>query len=154
MNTKQSVIFHLAYLNKIINHRANVLLRESGYQIRIEQLPVIMTLHYQGRLSQQELANLLFRDKSSIQRTIVTLTRAQLVTINDDNLDKRKNIVALSGCGKLLAARLEKNIDEIESHLLQHIGSKAIEKLINIIDDLDLKPPGSNINFEIRQSES
>ena len=139
MNPEQSIIFHLAHLNKVICQKANALFQESGYRIRIEQVPVLMTLYYQGRLSQQELADLLHRDKSSIQRTIVTLAKAQVVTINEDCQDKRKNIIALSDCGRLLAIELEKNRNDVESHLFKHIGDNAKQKLINLIQDMDIK---------------
>jgi DNA-binding MarR family transcriptional regulator len=138
MNQEESIIFHLAHLYKVINNRANILFQESGYPIRIEQVPVLMTLHYQGSLSQQEVANYLSRDKSSIQRTVVSLLRNGLVTVSNDSCDKRKNIVTLSGYGKTLSTKLETDISEIECLLFDHIGHGARQKIIDMIHELDL----------------
>lgn len=133
MNPEQSVIFHLGYLTKIVNNKANTLFHEAGLNVRVEQIPVLIAIYCQGPLSQQELANILSRDKSSIQRTIVTLSRNQLVSIGNDRLDKRKNIISLTEYGKQLTSMLEKSMIEVEHLLFDHISDWDRQKLIGII---------------------
>lgn len=136
MNQEQSVIFHLSHLTKVINHRATSILHEEGCNISIEHTRFLMMLYYQGRLSQQELANVLCRDKSSVQRTVTMLVRKHLVQVDSDRSDKRKNIISLTGLGRNLTGKIEENILEIEHRLFEHLGQNARQRLINLINEL------------------
>jgi len=136
MNPQYSILFHLGYLAKIMNRRANALFHKSGYNVRMEQIPVLMALRFYGRLSQQELADKLDRDKSSIQRTVVTLARNGLINIGADKLDKRKNIIALNDCGQCLAKEMEQNMSEVEGLLFDHLSDNAKNRLISMIAEL------------------
>ncbi len=136
MNQEQSVIFHLGHLTKVINHRATSILHEEGCHVSIEHMQFIMTLYYQGRLSQQELANILCRDKSSIQRTVAMLVRRHLVQVESDKSDKRKNIISLTEQGRSLTGKIEENILEIEHRLFEHLDQNAKQRLINLINEL------------------
>lgn len=133
MNIEQSVIFHLGHLTKIVNNKANHIFQNAGYQVRIEQVPVLMTLYYNGNLSQQELANLVGRDKSSIQRTVVTLCKNRLIKIDSDWADKRKNIVVLTDSGRQLSQTMEQGMIHLEAVLFSHIGKADQEQLIQMI---------------------
>ncbi|MFA6059109.1 MAG: MarR family transcriptional regulator [Taibaiella sp.] len=139
MNVEQSVIFHLGSLTKIVNNKANHIFQNAGYHIRIEQVPVLMALFYNGRLSQQEIANIVTRDKSSIQRTVVTLCRNQLIRIDDDVHDKRKNIIVLTESGKKLSQMLQRGMIKLESILFSHIQKSDQDRLIEMIKLIERK---------------
>jgi len=51
-------------------------------------------------MSQQEIANLLQKDKSGIQRTIKTLERDGYLRVQQDDIDRRKNLIQLTAAGK------------------------------------------------------
>lgn len=136
INPENSVLFNLAYLSKIMNRRANALFKSEGARLRIEQLPVLMTLYFNGAMTQQELADAVDRDKSSIMRTVTVLLRNQIITIENDLDDKRKNIVKLNEEGRRLAYSMEKELADVEHRLFNHFTPADRQKLVQIISQL------------------
>ncbi len=136
MNLEQSMILHLDNLNRIITERTRTLVNKGGPLIHAEQVPVLMALYHTGPLSQQELANKLYRNKSSIQRTVVRLLQHNLVRIGEDCWDRRKNIVSLTEKAKQLAAQLSRSMKELEQKLFDHISREDRQRAIALIREL------------------
>lgn len=97
-------IFELRYkLRKMFQ----VKLKEAGISISFEVLEVMKVLRTSGNLNQQELADLLFKDKSSITYLIDNMVKAGLVTRREDVTDRRNNLIILTDKANLLKERLE-----------------------------------------------
>nr|WP_281380731.1 MarR family transcriptional regulator [Rhabdobacter roseus] len=106
-------------------------------------MPILMTIHFiQEPLSQQEIANLLQKDKAGVQRSIQTMRKGGFLHIEDDPHDKRRNIVSLTTSGRFACekaiecvqefdARLKSQLTEQESELI----SKVLDKLLTIVND-------------------
>jgi DNA-binding MarR family transcriptional regulator len=71
-------------------------LKESGINISFEILEVITILLKQDGLSQQVLADMLFKDKSSIAYLIDNMVRSELVTRTEDKKDRRNKLIRLT----------------------------------------------------------
>jgi DNA-binding MarR family transcriptional regulator len=132
-NTNNLVLFHLGSFVKTLNKNANHLLRKDGFALKLEQLPVIMAVFYQGIMCQQELADALDRDKSSVQRTIVFLLKHDLVKISGDKQDKRRNLVTLTETGSLLAQKLHNRLIRLEQVLFSHLREEDKNTLVGLI---------------------
>lgn len=136
INPENSVLFNLAYLSKIMNRRANALFKSEGARLRIEQLPVLMTLYFNGAMTQQELADAVDRDKSSIQRTLTTLLKNSVVTVRTDENDKRKNNVLITEYGRSLALLMDKELANVEHQLFDHFSLADRQQLLEILGKL------------------
>jgi DNA-binding MarR family transcriptional regulator len=82
-----------------------IFIRQEKIPLKAEQLPVMMCIYDHGILCQQEIANAVFRDKSSIQRTVAKLEYYGFVEIRQ-NMDKRKKSLVLSETGKAIAKKI------------------------------------------------
>jgi DNA-binding MarR family transcriptional regulator len=82
-----------------------IFIRQEKIPLKVEQLPVIMCIYDHGILCQQEIADAVFRDKSSVQRTVAKLEYQGLVEIRK-NMDKRKKSIVLSETGKAVAQKI------------------------------------------------
>jgi DNA-binding MarR family transcriptional regulator len=86
-------IFELRYK---VRRMFQVKLKEAGISISFEVLEIIKLLHSHDRLNQQELADLLFKDKSSMTYLIDNMVKSGLVTRKEDEKDRRNKHILLS----------------------------------------------------------
>ena len=132
MNTverlEQLVIMHLGDLHRELFKKANKFMSQKGFPIQAEQIPVLMTCYCVGNLSQQEIADLCGRDKSSVQRTVTYLVNHGLADITQDTHDRRKNIVKLTTGGKNLGKKIEDGVVRMEKRLFNNKISESEKK--------------------------
>ena len=83
----------------------------------MDQIPVLMRLHYSGEASQQEICSELGRDKASVNRTITFLAKKDFVRVLKDTTDKRKTNVELTEIGKKLAAQAHTLLENFNESL-------------------------------------
>lgn len=135
--------FQLHRIQKAMFRNGNHMMQKSDIPLQMEQLPVLMVICAKKELSQQEVADILGRDKSSVMRSIATMVKKGLVTVSQDVNDKRRNNVIATKNGNDLAVRL-KNIAkeaEIEAFKAFSVEEKdtMIKSLIEIADKLEEK---------------
>lgn len=114
------IIFSVADLHKELFNKGNKAFVQEGFPIQVEQLPVLMCCYYRGAISQQEIADLSCRDKSSIQRTITYFVKHNLAEIVSDITDKRKNIVRLTENGNKLGQEIENRVIEMDKKIFEN----------------------------------
>ena len=100
-------LYQVGRLRKALVGRMNASVREAGIDLKPEQIPVVMVISKYPGISQQEIADLIMRDKSSVLRSINTLLQRSLLTVSPDDHDKRKNRIALNDAGLQLAAKIK-----------------------------------------------
>lgn len=77
-------------------------LKQGKLNITAEQWTILFHLWQEEGLTQQELANLTFRDKPSITRLINNLEKMSLVIRVNDKQDRRSNLIYLTKEGRKL----------------------------------------------------
>lgn len=130
---KNTLLFQMHRIHSVMFRVANSLIHEASVPVKIEQLPVLMTVYDSGRISQQEVADIISRDKSSIQRTITALQKKGLVSISDDITDKRKNILQTTETGTFVALQIKNIMKKIEEEIFTAFRSEDRLKTINTI---------------------
>lgn len=138
-NNDDLAIFHLDNLSKLLRYKANQYLSAQGIDVRIEQLPVLFSIPEEG-LPQQQIADEIGRDKSSVLRTISNLEREDLVCVTTDVADKRKNCVMLTPKGRILARLIKDKIVNLEKVLFNSLKSPEHDRFMQVIKSI-----GSNL---------
>lgn len=97
-------VFMISHVSNLMAKKANRELARLGFTLQIEQFPVLFVAYFSGDdlLSQQEIANMLQKDKSGIQRSIRTLERDGYLRVAADSVDRRKNLIRLTPAGKMV----------------------------------------------------
>jgi DNA-binding MarR family transcriptional regulator len=96
-------IFELRYkLRKMFQLK----LKEAGISISFEVLEILKLLRNQDGLNQQELADMLFKDKSSMTYLIDNMEKAGLVLRKEDGDDRRNKHIFLTAKAHELQNRL------------------------------------------------
>lgn len=108
-------MFRFFELHKVIANKTNKYFNKDGIDLQVEQFPVLMIPYFKGNISQQEIADISGRDKSSILRSIASLTAKQFLMTAQDPFDKRKKMVQLTKEGKILAEKIAQEIIELDS---------------------------------------
>lgn len=128
-------IFHLDNLSKLLRNKANQYLSSQGIDLRIEQLPALFSIPEEG-LSQQQIADEIGRDKSSVLKTISSLEREELVRVMTDIVDKRKNCVMLTPKGRLLAGLIKNKIINLEKVLFNSLKTPEYDRFMHVIKSI------------------
>ena len=111
------LMFEVFELHKRIHNKSNKIFCKDGFGLQVEQIPVLMVPYYLGILSQQEIADKISRDKSSVLRTVVSLTQAGLMAVATDPFDKRRKLVQLTVEGKRVASKIADVLARINDQL-------------------------------------
>lgn len=125
---KDLLLFKIFNIHKIICNKANKLFSKDGVKIQFEQIPVLMVAYYHGPVSQQDIADEIARDKSSVLRTIASLESAGFLHIKPDVTDKRKKLVNITDTGAELAKKIAGEADAIDNQMFTNLS--VAEKLI------------------------
>jgi len=115
--TEKLLMFHLLEVHKVIHNKSNKIFCKDGFGLQVEQIPVLMIPYYLGILSQQEIADKISRDKSSVLRTVVSLTHAGLLVVAADPFDKRRKLVQLTTDGRKVAGKIADALSKINDQL-------------------------------------
>jgi DNA-binding MarR family transcriptional regulator len=138
---KDTFFFQAQRIKRVIFRNAKMLLKEEDIDLKVDQFPILLTVHALEGMSQQEIADVTERDKSSVLRTLVSLEKNGLVQIVQDNNDKRKNLVYLTNEGKSLAQKIKVLFKQAEQQtfaiLTDEERSEALVHIKEVADKLE-----------------
>ncbi|HET8573488.1 MAG TPA: MarR family transcriptional regulator [Edaphocola sp.] len=129
----QSLIFQFHHIHNIMFRVANKMINASAVPVKMEQLPVLMTLFYFKAQSQQSVANHINRDKSSVLRTAQALEKKGLLAFTKDEKDARRKVLALTETGKFVAIQVEDLVRDIEKEIGAALSDRPKSELLEIL---------------------
>ena len=102
---EDTFFFQVHRMMRAFMKHGNQLLQTAKVPVHQEQFPVLFAVDAIDGISQKELADIIMRDKSSVQRSIAALERRGLLLVLPDEADKRKNRIHLTDAGKQIASQ-------------------------------------------------
>ncbi|RAK02874.1 MarR family transcriptional repressor of mepA [Larkinella arboricola] len=131
----QLLVFNIHQVSHAFGRKANRNLTKSGFSLQLEQLPILFVVNCStdGLLSQQDIANVLHRDKSGIQRSIRTLERDGYLRIMPDSTDRRKNLIQLTPAGKVIIEKVIATAKDLDREVTNQLSAEEVESLIRIL---------------------
>ncbi|GAB3643689.1 MarR family winged helix-turn-helix transcriptional regulator [Spirosoma arcticum] len=136
-------VFMISHVSNLMAKKANRELSRLGFTLQIEQFPVLFVAYFSGDdlLSQQEIANMLQKDKSGIQRSIRTLERDGYLRVAADSVDRRKNLIRLTPAGKLVIEQALQITATMDQQVMSQLSEDEREaflattrKIISLLD--------------------
>ena len=121
---------YIVSIAKLVTDQSRERMKKKKAPIDIDQLPVFMCIFLMGELTQQEIAVLINRDKSSVKRTIALLQKKGLIVVSPHLTDKRKTIVSTTDTGNFVAEQVRKEMRNTESSLFSFLDKKEKSKLL------------------------
>lgn len=137
---ENTLFFQVHRINKSIASLASEHIEQLNLDLSPLQLHVLLTIYNHDGLSQQYLAKVLYRDKSSIQRTIQSFIKKELIYLESNPDDGRKKIIKTTKKGEEIGA-LIRNIlikveDELKALFQSHDYDEHLESIKLIADIL------------------
>lgn len=111
-------------------------MREHNIDVTFEMLHILRCLDkVDSKVNQQELANLTYKDKSSLSYLIKNMEKRRLVTREEDSSDKRNKLVLLTAKGEKLYAEIRKIIDDVYVKLEENVNPEHIQLCIEYMKE-------------------
>lgn len=90
MQTKVPLTYLIYQAVRAIQLQLSNALSENGFPITIEQWPILNEIFFNGGITQQDLANRVRKDKTTLTRILNTLEKNRLIERRASTVDKRK----------------------------------------------------------------
>lgn len=131
-------IFMITHIGHLMVRKANRGLDQQGFSLQFEQFPVLFIIYFAGneQLSQQEIANMLQRDKSGIQRSIRTLERDGYLRIVPDSNDRRKNLIQLTPAGKMAVEKAIESATILDQQVTDKLTPEELDALLKTLNKI------------------
>ncbi|MCE6990531.1 MarR family winged helix-turn-helix transcriptional regulator [Dyadobacter sp. CY323] len=132
---KNSLQFKLGAVTKSVFKKMNSELVNEGIPVLAEQLPILMVVYFQvNAMTQQDIANVLQKDKAGIQRSVQTLHKDGFLKIESDIEDKRKNMISLTPSGKFVCERIQTLAIAFNNQIMEHFSEDERKTFIGFLD--------------------
>jgi DNA-binding MarR family transcriptional regulator len=123
-------IFELRYkLRKLFQLK----LKEAGISISFEILEIMKVVQTQGSANQQEIADILFKDKSSITYLVDNMVKADLAYRKEDEADRRNKLIVLTDKARKLQDQLSPMAVECFLTLAEGVTDQEIKQGIEML---------------------
>ncbi len=126
LNKQVGVFLNLVHFR--FKQYLSAIFAKHGYDLTPEQFLVLDTLWDDRVLSQQELADILKKDKNSVTKLIDALERKRLVERITDKIDRRLNLIHITE----LAKSMKDNITDIALDCTNQIIKDIPEEDLNV----------------------
>lgn len=111
-------------------------LEENGIDMTIEQFKVMVVLWKEKSSTQQNIADFVGKDKTSVTRLIAGLEKRALIQRSTDKIDKRCNLVTLTAQGIALEIPTMAVLSEASAFVHKNIDSKELEITLRVLQTM------------------
>ena len=110
-------------------------LSEEEITITLEQLGLLHAIsENKEEVAQQDMADLMNKDKSAILRIIDSLEKKRLVVRTNDPQDRRKNVLVVTQQGKSTIAKSLEISKELNEKLVEGISQSDIDTFFSVAE--------------------
>lgn len=127
------------YLNLVhckFKQYMNSIFQGHGFNLTPEQFLVMDTLWDEGILSQQKIADIIFKDKNSVTKLIDALENKGLVKRVPDKTDRRLNQIHLTERAILIKEDITKIAIESTDGIIKDIPKEELHVFISVLNKM------------------
>ena len=136
-NIQINNLLNLSFATKEIQLAFKRYVKDLNFDVPVESFGVLFVVHYYNTdVIQQDIAEIVKKDKSAILRQIDYLEKKNLVQRIVDQNDRRRNIIKITDEGVKFINKINIKLDEFFSLLSQELSPSEIEIFNNILDKL------------------
>lgn len=128
----QTILQTQSFYRQIIHRK----MREHNIDVTFEMLHLLRCLDsVDSKVNQQELANLTYKDKSSLSYLIKNMEKRGLVSREEDPSDKRNKLVVLTANGEKMHTEIREIIEDVYTKLEENVNSRHIQLCIEYMKE-------------------
>jgi len=132
----ENIIYRIGETTRLVHKGVTAIFSERGFDVTVEQFGVLALLWYKEGVKQQDIADGLRRNKTTIARIIENMINSNLIVKVPDQLDKRNKLIYLTQKGKALQKEMVESAGLVYNRALDNISSKDIEKCLFILKQI------------------
>ena len=129
----------MAEMRTLVRQQLQEKIKARGLNITFELLEVLFLLLRKDGANQQEIADLLIKDKSSMTYLIDNLVKRELVARKEDETDRRNKRIYLTTTAKEMMETINPWITETYEKATDGIKAAELEKAILLIQRMNKK---------------
>ncbi|MGQ9609995.1 MAG: MarR family winged helix-turn-helix transcriptional regulator [bacterium] len=133
---EQSLFFIIKRTSKAFREKLNQNFTKAGYDVTSEQWRILRCLWQKDGQRQQDLADVVNKDKTCITRIIDSMEKRDLVVRIPDRLDRRQNLIYLTNKGKKLQEELIKIFDNTSLDAQRDIDPEHLAVFRKILEKI------------------
>ncbi len=114
-------------------HRVQLTMQKADLNLSMEQFAILNILETGEDLIQQDLADLMNKDKSAILRQLNKLQERKLLARITDPKDKRKKQIVITKQGMELLAKARKVEQQVIEHLSEGIDDEEMQRMFETL---------------------
>ena len=111
-------------------------LEDNGIDMTIEQFKVMVVLWKEKSSTQQNIADFVGKDKTSVTRLIAGLEKRSLIQRTSDKSDKRCNLVTLTAQGVALETPTMAVLSDASAFVHKNIDPKELEITLRVLQTM------------------
>ena len=132
---RNSLQFKLASVTRLVFKKMNSELIAEGIPVIAEQIPILMVVYFkEDVITQQDIANVLQKDKAGIQRSVQTLHKDGFLKIESDTEDKRKNLISLTSSGKFVCEKIQTLAMAFNNQIMEHFSEEEQKTFLSFLN--------------------
>lgn len=133
-----SIGYYMGRTHRTLENRINKLFLEHQIDLSMEHWIVLMNLWIEDGISQQSLAERIFKDKASVTRVLSLMEKRSLLVRIPDQNDKRVKRVHLTHFGRALKDQTLPMMEKSMECAMKGISEKDIQVCMNVLDQIYL----------------
>ncbi len=137
MDQPSSLTDNLFFLSGVMTNRLSYRIKRSfrnaGIDVTTEQFSILALLWYKEGYNQQEIANILQRDKTTITRVLDKMFSKNLLVRVPDPNDSRSKLIYLTRSGKDLQAQCVDITGKEYARVMQGIPERESRQVVEVL---------------------
>ena len=134
ISLNENILYRAGELSRMLHKRITSIFMEHNFGVTVEQFGILALLWYSEGVTQQEIANSLNRDKTTVARVVKNMEKQNLIVKVPDQLDKRNNRIYLTQKGKTLQKDMVEATGRVYMEALKDIPDEDIVHCIKVLN--------------------
>ncbi len=131
-----NIIYQIGEAQRLAHKKVTSSFSEQEFDVTVEQFGVLALLWYKEGVNQQEIADGLNRDKTTIARIIENMVNNSLIVKVPDQIDKRNKLIFLTQKGKLLQKDMVESAGTVYYRALNNIPSTDLKNCLKTMKQI------------------
>jgi len=127
----------IAEMRNYLRQYLQVKIKENNIEISFELMEVLGTLYRKDGINQQEIADFMVKDKSSMTYLIDSLVKRDMVRREEDENDRRNKLIFLTEKGRGMRETLNPWITEMHQQMVAGVKTTDLEKAIALVQRMN-----------------
>ncbi len=133
---EENILYQTGELSRLLHKKISATFNENGFGVTVEQFGILALLWYREGVTQQDIANGLNRDKTTIARVIENMISNNLIVKVPDQIDRRNKRIYLTQKGKTLQKEMVEASGSVYYRALKGISDSDIEHCLMILKQI------------------